>query len=62
MELAGALDEDALELGTIRIGNATVDRTYGSAFLVIEEADAFGTLLGNYVIDVFGYRTPLVAV
>src|SRR5439155_25937811 len=52
MERPRARQQHVLRLGPVRVGDAAVDRTDRGAGLVIEEADALGTLLGDDVEDV----------
>src|ERR1700722_16788838 len=52
MQHAGALDQHFFGLGNVGIGDATIDRAYRGALFLIEEADAFGALVGDDVIDV----------
>src|SRR5438309_1548807 len=47
-----ALEEFFLGFNPLRIRDAAVDRTHGCALLPLKVADAFGTLLGNNVIEV----------
>src|SRR2546428_7843553 len=58
----GLGEELLLGLGVVRVRHAAVDRTDGGALLLIEEADAFGALLGHDVVDVGGQGRMSVAV
>src|SRR5437879_452065 len=58
----GLGEELLLGLGVVRVWHAAVDRTDGGALLLIEEADAFGALLGHDVVDVGGQGRMSVAV
>src|ERR1700687_3118635 len=52
MQHSRALDQDFLGLGDCRIGDATIDGTDRRALLLVEETNALGALVGDYIIDV----------
>jgi hypothetical protein len=56
MQLASAREQDAFALEIGRIWNAAIDGTYGSARLMVVEANAFGALGRHNVIDVLRDR------
>src|SRR3989442_5261900 len=56
MERAGALEQHRLALWQRGVGHAAVDRADLGARLLVVEADALGTLLGDDVEDVVGDR------
>ena len=59
MESAGARDQHPVGLRDVGIGDTAVDRTDGSACLVVVEADALGALLRHDVEDLVDERRTL---
>src|SRR5271156_6639280 len=52
MQHASALDQHLFGFWDVWIGDAAIDRADRGALFLIEEADALGALVGDYVIDV----------
>jgi hypothetical protein len=52
MKPVRARQENCFGLGYSGIGDATIDRTGGRTFLVIEKANTFSAFVWNYIVDV----------